>query len=240
MFEALVTAIQNSVKPFEHKGIDGLLYSRQLHLPPAEPMPEALELNSLNGFVDLVADFHESRPEEPFYIHVVDHATVRMIGDLQGRHHQRPVYAEATTQIFQKPFAQRALPVNEFIIELLAKCVESDEQAELLEVVGNMRSEEVRTSADDGVSQNISTRKSVAGGRETVKKFWDLQPYSTFREIPQPTRRFLLRLTEGRDGHQVALHEADAGSWKLDAISGIKSYLQAELTERNVEFVLLA
>ncbi len=240
MFEALVTAIQNSVKPFEHQGHNGLLYSRQLHLPPAEPMPKALQLNSLNGFIDFVADFQNTRPEDPFYIHVVDHTTVRMIGDLEGRHQQRPVYAQATTEIFQKSFASRALPVNEFIIELLAKCVQSDEQAELLETVGNMRTEEVRTSADDGVSQNISTRKSVAGGRETVKKFWDLQPYSTFREIDQPERRFLLRLTEGRDGHQVALYEADAGSWKLDAIAGIKTYLQGELANRDVAFVLLA
>ena len=240
MFEALVEAVQNSVKPFVFEGIQGRLYSRQLHLPPRESMPDTLQLNSLNGLVDFVADFQNTRPEDPFYIHVVDHATVRMIGDLEGRHQQRPIYAEATTEIFQKSFATRALPVNEFIIELLAKCVESKEQAELLETVGNMRTEEVRTSADDGVSQNISTRKSVAGGRETVKKFWDLHPYSTFREVSQPERRFLLRLSEGRDGHNVALHEADAGHWKLDAIAGIKIYLQGELSSRNVEFTLLA
>lgn len=240
MFEALVAAIQNSVKPFVFEGSQGRLYSRQLHLPPQEPMPDALQLNSLNGLVDFVEDFHSSYPDTPFYLHIVDHATVRMIGDLEGRHQQRPVYAEATIQIFQKSFAARPLPVNEFIIELLAKCVESEEQQELLITVGNMRSEEVRTSADDGVSQNISTRKSVAGGRETVKKFWDLRPYSTFREIPQPERRFLLRLSEGRDGHQAALHEADAGHWKLDAIAGIKSYLQGELSSRSVEFTLLA
>lgn len=241
MLEALITALQNSAKPvtFGQKN-EYELFSRQVHLPPREPMPEALQLNSLNGLIDFVANFQNNHPENMFYLHVVDHATVQMVGDLEGRHQQRPIYAEATTQIFQKSFATRALPVNEFIIELLAKCVQSDEQAELLETVGNMRSEEIRTSADDGVSQNVSTRKGVTGGRETVKKFWDLQPYSTFREIDQPARRFLLRLSEGRDGHQVALYEADAGSWKLDAIAGIKAYLETQLNERNVDFTLLA
>lgn len=65
-------------------------------------------------------------------------------------------------------------------------------------------------------------------GAETVKPRLALQPFRTFREVPQPESDFILRLDEN---WRVGLFEADGGIWKMEAKDNIKAYLEEYLKE---------
>ena len=65
-----------------------------------------------------------------------------------------------------------------------------------------------------------------------VSPYWTLLPYRTFREVDQPASLFLLRLSKsGGDKPRFALYEADGGSWQIEAVERIKSYLEDALPQ---------
>jgi hypothetical protein len=104
-------------------------------------------------------------------------------------------------------------------------------------VLGTLKDERVSTHADDGVTQQVTTRKGLAFGVENtpVPRIVTLMPYRTFAEVDQPASTFILRLKQGqREGEppQAALFEADGGRWKLEAIQSIREYLDDRL---NIE-----
>jgi hypothetical protein len=83
---------------------------------------------------------------------------------------------------------------------------------------------------DDGVSQRTTVKQGVALKETvTVKGRVTLRPYRTFREIEQPASTFVFRL-QSHEGAVPAcgLFEADGGTWKLDAVLAIKTWLAAK------------
>ena len=98
----------------------------------------------------------------------------------------------------------------------------------VVDVISNIREEQVKQSQDNGLAQTVTARVNVAiADAVEVPRTVTLAPYRTFREIQQPHSQFVLRLT-AKPGElpQVGLFEADGGMWKNDAIENIMAYLQ--------------
>lgn len=109
----------------------------------------------------------------------------------------------------------------------------SEVTASILQVVGNLKDEAVKTYADDGTSQIVTAKVGLTRPPENVllPNPVSLRPYRTFPEVEQPTSPFILRMQSTKEGPQVALFEADGGKWKLDAIASIRDYLVNALPE---------
>jgi hypothetical protein len=265
MFQDLIKTIQESVIPTVI-GVEGKSYaSKSLHLPPAEPTPTPLKVSGLGGLIDYIkADPDSLRDTCHLFIQVQSAHKVVLISQFDGRHCNRvnPIVAncddyihdfsfgayqsiEAVIIALQSQFCDDYIhdfsfgayqSIEAVIIALQSQFWPTDDRAKILEVLGNLRSERVATEIDDGVTQNVTTRKTLAYGLENVPvpRIVTLMPYRTFAEVDQPASNFILRLKMGeREGQptQAALFEADGGRWKLEAIESIRTYLDNELNQ---------
>lgn len=235
MFQHIVEAIQNSVKP-ELISIDGTTYSsRELFDPPTEHQPSPLTVSGLGGLVDYVdRDPDGARSDMQLFIHVADQETVFLKSSYSGRTATRATLINADCSPFVTGFSFNTyMPLEAMIIGLQSQFVGSEDVTEVLSVLGNLREEKISTWNDDGVSQAVTTRKGIATGERTmVPRIVMLAPYRTFGEIEQPSSQFILRLQQSqRDGEppKAGLFEADGGHWKLAAIESIKFYLHQQL-----------
>lgn len=116
---------------------------------------------------------------------------------------------------------------QEAIIELRSRFIPTEDSEYLLNLISRINNDQGIQSTDNGVSQTVVTKQGVTlMGSETVKPRLALQPFRTFREVPQPESDFILRLDE--DG-RVGLFEADGGIWKMEAKDNIKAYFEEHL-----------
>lgn len=231
----VVQAIQASVSPTEII-IDGLSYvSHKLHLPPSEPTLDTLGIVTLSGLISC----RHRLAAEPLFIHVASPTAVALYGPEEGRHKQRDRHALASCKdIIGSGFRfGEFMDVEQFIINLQAQFVPTEERAALLAVVGNLASESVRTLEDDGVTQAVETRSGLARRSSTVvPNPISLRPYRTFPEIEQPASDFVFRLKQGKEGQlpQAALFAADGGRWKIEAITLIAEWIDLQLSNTEL------
>jgi hypothetical protein len=211
---------------------DGVLWSDKPFQPIKPLIPPMVQVETLDGFVDLIEAPIDNVKVEDYLIHVVspwEVALRKRVGD-QG---QRivPVTAKYDAKLpFQ--FGQFLLPET-FVIGLQAGFVESDDLKYVLEIVSSLRDEKVVISNDDGVSQQVHTRAGISlKETATVKRVVNLAPRRTFTEVVQPTSRFILRLRSGREGElpSCTLFEADGGAWQREAVNSVAAYLSGKTT----------
>jgi hypothetical protein len=232
----LVRAIQESVTP-EFLEFDGLEYSsHRLYLPPTEPTIDTLDLTTLSG----VVGYRKRLLAEPMFIHVISPTQVALYGPEEGRYKQRDrhVLADCKSIIGNGFRFGEFMEIEQFIINLQAQFVATDERAMLLAVVGNLASENVRTLEDDGVSQAVEVKTRMAQRNVTrAPNPISLRPYRTFPEVEQPASDFVFRLKQGKEGQmpQAAHFAADGGRWKIEAITAIAEWIDTQLsaTEAN-------
>ncbi len=118
-------------------------------------------------------------------------------------------------------------PHYEFMIFLQMNLVRTEVIDRLLQLFGNISSEEIRTSIDDGVTQQIVAKQGIKlVDWATVPNPVLLQPYRTFPEVEQPASPFIIRLKEKAEKPAIAFFEADGGAWEIDAIHGIRDWLK--------------
>ena len=109
--------------------------------------------------------------------------------------------------------------------------------AAILQIVGNLRAEAVQVVADDGVSQQVTTKAGVARVENvTVPNPVGLRPYRTFQEIEQPASQYVLRMRrEGGNGlPSIALHEVLDDQWRFKAVQQIKKFLESIVSPADV------
>lgn len=237
---AVVEAIKASV-PIEMIALDGQSYlSNQTYLPPRERQVETLTAHTLSAIACFIQSALKSDPHFEAIAHIVSPTKVNLVSPLFGRAQQRHTYlsvdcSELTRNSFR--FSEFHEPET-FIIGLLSQFVDAGDRALVLKLVGNLRSEDVTTTSDDGVSQGVTVRKGVSSLQEAaVPAIVQLAPYRTFRSIPQPASNFLLRFKKGRDLPSAALFEADGSTWKHEAISFIRTYLEPQLSDLNTPII---
>lgn len=205
--------------------------NRLVFLPPPEPLPTPLRINTLSGLVEYVKNgIDKDSVEDGWMIHVVDPVTVTVVSGLFGRAEQRREYLRATAQAVLKDAEfeyGEFYDCEEFNIKLQSIFVPNDDRDKVLRIVGNIREENVRQTGDDGVTQSVTARSGIARVEDVpVPNPVMLMPYRTFREVTQPASDFILRM---RHGPECALFEADGGAWRLRAIQSIAAYLKENL-----------
>jgi hypothetical protein len=204
--------------------------SQKLHLVHAE-VPNALQVRSLSGLVDyLVSEFDRDQLSGTKMVHIVSPTEVIAFSTFNRDYH-RNEYIKASAMLPSFNF-DRWYDSEEFNIKLQSAFCPNNDRDIMLQVVGNIREENVRQVGDDGVSQAVQAKVGVATvATVQVPNPVILAPFRTFVEVGQPESEFIFRM---KNGPSCALFEADGGAWKLAAMRNIKEFLQAAL-EQEIE-----
>lgn len=187
----------------------GLQYTSSTIQPVVPPQPNPLMLNTLESIAGLKGDCFN-----------VDAAKVILLG-AEDPWKRRAIIAEATAIVpsFQCNGYQ---PHEHFILWVLTHFEDDAERARLLSFAGNIRTESVHTSEDDGVTQVAAVKRGAKLREEGWKNPVTLAPFRTFDEVAQPKSRFIFRI---REDIQMGLFSVEDQAWKLDAMRAIRDHL---------------
>lgn len=189
--------------------------------------PETLYVNSLSSLIRLVKA-EKQHYNLPIIINVdeADRVTARSSISEQM---ERDVPFCATAMLPNIVF-ERYISIEEMIISLKSKFVQTETTEKVVSLIGNITNTESVTTKDDGFTQNVEARRGIAMVQNVdIEPIVELQPYRTFLEVEQPKSKFLFRLKDGN----AALFEADGGKWKLEAKNNIYEYLMASFDGEN-------
>lgn len=204
--------------------VDGLPHSPKKLYRVSPPTPQPLPCSFLGAVVDYCAN--ELKSAQNYIIHIAGPGEVVLLTRLDDLHRHREVILTATVPNHCFQFGNK-YPVDTFIIQLQASFVQGDTTAAILKLVGNLTSSREISTKDDGVTQRVEARTGLAKVENvSVPNPITLRPYRTFPEIEQPASQFVLRLDAD---HRCALYEADGGAWKINAVAGIRSWLDNAL-----------
>lgn len=202
---------------------NGQTYSdKSLHLlerPTASPFL----VHTLSGLVDYLKTGLDR--ETDVFVHVVSPTEV-CIESVLNNDAERDYFLKATalTPSFEFDYFYGT---EDFNIKLQSCFVKNKDRDDMLKVVGNIQEKNVNTIGDDGHSQSVVAKTSVASmANVKVPNPVALAPYRTFVEVDQPVSEFIFRMQQGP---RCAIFEADGGKWKLEAMKNIKKYLAEEL-----------
>jgi len=183
-----------------------------------------VEFSSLDAIVKMIQTEIKDY-SVPIFIRIKDHKNVDVFTKPDDR--ERRVWPYSATCV-DAEFKAGWRSQQEAIIELRSRFIPTDDSEYLVSLISRINNEQGVKSEDNGVSQVVVTKQGVTlMGSEAVKPRLMLQPFRTFREVPQPASEFILRLNE--DGG-VGLFEADGGIWKMEAKDNIKAYLAENLS----------
>lgn len=220
--------------------VHGKSYSRDelVGLPSPTPKPDMINMHTLSGFCRYLTEKLDAEIADGCAVLIDDFAAVSLVTKVVGDFNQRLVYACA------KPFPMRPFPfaqyldLENFVVGLQAHFVPDETTATILKVVGNVKSEVVQISQDDGVTQSVEARTGIARfATVSIPNPVRLRPYRTFQEVEQPASDFVLRIKKGEDEPMTAaLFESTSEQWKVQAVESIKKYV-----EKNAKgFLVLA
>ena len=232
--------------PVEKLQFGGRDYTRQEIKPVAEPQVTAIKISTLSSLADLCtgkfthdglaagsSHCFEGFDVKKHVIHVVSPSQVQVVGARSNQWRDREILIDCKlTETADFPLG-KWLTQDQFIIAVLSTCVPGGDRDYVAKLAGNAMSEKVTTSQDDGVSQNVGTRSGAhILNQETVKNIVEVKLYRTFREVEQPTSKFLFRLQQsGENIPTFAFFEADGGAWKLEAIENVARFLRTQVPD---------
>lgn len=206
---------------------DGIKYSPRHLFKVPEAQPEVFQTKTLASLVELILAEADHPRLGDLIVHVESPTTVHVFSVLRDdfeRHHLYTASAELPRMQFGS-----FLELEEMLIALKSVFVPTETRDKLITLLGNIQEKNVRTSFDDGISQEVVAKTGVVSvSNVTLPPIVPLSPYRTFIEVPQPEGEFLLRL---RNGPVAALFEADGGAWKLQARYNIKGFFQEQLSD---------
>lgn len=190
--------------------------------PVLEPQADRILVHTLTGLLD----FYPTIDTPDAMVIIEDFNKVSIVSELFGAERQRESYISAEAFKVDHRFGQQ-MDQEEFIVYLQSRFVPDNTTATILKIVGNLRSEASGHFSDDGISQTVSTKTGIARVENIeLPNPVELRPFRTFTDIDQPASKFVLRMKKGDGGvPKIALHEADGGAWKNDAIENIRDFL---------------
>ena len=228
-----------ALAPANTLSVDGFTYldkdkSLTLHKPP---VPTALAISTLTGFVDLLEAGFEAYGPQEVLVHVLDHDTVELIASGSDSFGRRQVYIHAAALKPERTFKfNNFLVQEEFNIALQSMFVPDSNVAELLAISGNLTAQNSSQQEDDGVTQRMTVKAGIVKlDTVTPKPRVSLCPYRTFAEVLQPPSDYIFRVRQSEQGNTCALFEADGGRWKSAAIQIIKDWLSNRLKGSSVD-----
>ena len=217
-----------SVERFQIHGLEWADRTLQKVTPPTV---DTITIHTLTGLVDLLKVNVDALRADEWVLCIDDHLNVRLLQrstDAYGRRSHLIHAVLRDGEIF--PFG-KFVSREEFVIGLQSRFVPDANVDEVLRLASSLESSVVALSEDDGISQKTTVKQGIALKEQvTVKGRVRLRPYRTFREVVQPQSEFIFRLRSSPDGGvpSCALFEADGGTWRLDAVLEIKTWLEAQ------------
>jgi hypothetical protein len=219
--------------------INGETYSdKLLHRINHNPKADPIKLNTLSSLVEYLKSGIDILPE-CLFIHVQSPTRVCVFSPLD-RDRDREYLIEVNAQVPAFNF-DHFIDHETFCINLQSKFLDSTDRALLLKFAGTVEAGSIAEYGDDGVSQKATVKTGIASkGDALVPSPVALVPFRTFVEVQQPLSSFVFRMKQDKyDGINCALFEADGGAWKISAMTGIKAYLENELSEFS-NFVVIS
>lgn len=195
------------------------------------PVFEAATLTGLISWIKADTDGFFAPGNPAALVTVEDPTTVAVYSHCQGREKRRIKLAKT---VYEPPeFKYGAYVDAEMLAVKIQTCfIKDDGRDAVLYVVSNMTEEQTTQTADDGISQRVTVKSGVQAVNSTIfRNPAYLRPMRTFTEVTQPESPFVVRFKEGG---LAALHEADGGKWKTEAIRSIGAFLAEMLAGCNV------
>ena len=201
-------------------------------LVKAGPRMEPLVVSTLGSLRDYLTANRDALTLASVQVLVDSPMKIRVFGPPNGRDRTREYFATAQCLDMTDGFIGKYMSLEDFILGLQVRFVDAEQRAALLTLLSSVKNENVKTATDDGFSQVVQARAGVVlMGEVAVPNPVALTAYRTFRDIPQPTTIYVLRLQQGKEGGlpTVGLFEADGGAWRLTTVARIKDWLMNEL-----------
>lgn len=197
-------------------------------IKPERNRLKAMTCKSLEGFVNYVKNMLRNYGPHPFIVKISDEGITAESGLIDGYDRDVIAYAEPN-RIKNYYGSYRSL--EETIISLQTKFVRTANVEMLLETLKRLVVDNTVCVEDDGVSQRVTVANGAGLKSEvTLNPIIRLKPYTTFFELEQPERLFLLRVNKQGE---IALFEADGDSYKQDIIHFTREYLE-EVFEQEI------
>lgn len=232
-------AIQYLINEVAHGSLieldEGTFTTKPLHHLPPPARPEALTVHTLDALIQYIQANRDEIKLEKSIVHVVSPTEVRLLGMLSDRDEGRNHYMTASAWASNQFSYGKWFELSEFVMTLQVYFQNNKELQRLLKFVGNIKDSEIRTSADDGVSQEVTIKKGIANVEPgTFENPVKLVPFRTFPEVEQPSSSFIFRMQKAKEGLPLcALFEIADDQWKLAAIKSIEEYLIESGIEGN-------
>ncbi len=221
---------------------EGRTYLNTTLQPLKDPGPRQINMATLESMVDYI-NFNPDKHElDTLFIHVVSPYMVHLMRQMSGAWNQGPIVADVKYESPTVRFFNKYSDHDQFVVALQTLFQHTENRQELAKIIGNVTDQEINTVEDDGVSQQVTTRKGIAQVVAAVAPNpVTLKPLRTFPEIEQPTSPFIFRLRPGQEFlPQCALYECDNGMWKLDAIKSLRKYFIEAFTSLSIKVPVIA
>lgn len=221
------------ISDVEVKIVDGRpMASRQMY-EIDRSMVKALTVFSLQSLVDYLTNNVDGLVKANLMCHVVSPKTVKLIARFDDIYREREIFIHAEACGVDTR-CNRFVSQEEFILDLATMYVPDENTAALMQIVSNVKSEDVRLDEDDGVSQVVTSRSGVARLANVIlPNPITLRPFRTFAEVEQPEDYFIFRARKGKEGDAptFGLFKNGSGMWELKAVEAIKTWLGERLPE---------
>ena len=241
-FEHLIQVGRDDKSASLVEEINGILYwrkDRSLVMPPEYPV---MQLHSLSGLVDFIAHSDEAialrtQPDvsKPMVV-VRNCARVEFVGGADTFHGDRQEHAVASDSPRPHTVSGRWYPHEEFMIVAAQHFSEDGDFDRVMRYLQGVKDSASIKTEDDGVSQSATVRRGVESlSQEKFVNPAGLYPYTTFAEVAQPRRNYILRMKgDAKGGLGVALFEIDDGKAEIQAVTTIKEYLVSQFKNLGV------
>jgi hypothetical protein len=244
MFDSLIQAIQDSVATavLPIAGVD--YTTRPVHFPPEVPLMETLSMQTLTGLAEYLTKDIDGLNDGGIFVQINSPTKLSVLMPIDSDQEYRrvkPVRCSCEDLLGKQFSYGQYRPLDETIVDLQARFAPTPQLADLLNLLGNVKDENVGQYNSDGVTQSVVIRKGIAlAENREVDPRVTLVPYRTFPEISQPPAEFILRLKSGQNGNPptCALFESSDSTWKLAAMKSIKTFLEENLPD--LEITILA
>lgn len=203
----------------------------------AGPSAKTLVVSTLGAVRDYLKANRDGLDLSKIVVHVVSPSKVSVLGPLDPKTRAREELVTASVDDLTAQFAGAYRPLEDFLVGLQVRFTADGSRSELLRLLSTVKSSQVKSALDDGMTQVVEARKGVAlVGDVAVPNPVTLAPFRTFRDVAQPASLFVVRLKSGREDGlpEAGVFEADGGAWKLTAIDNVKRWLEVALSEVSV------
>lgn len=209
----------------------------------------AAELNTLTSFVDCVkarVERDKAYDYSNLYLHIISPTCVKAYEKANELDGYKTDICRADAELPGVDFGCY-YDSESFNILLQSRFCQDETTVKMLSIVGNVKSSDVQTRTDDGITQTVQTSKGIVLKEDTpLPNPVTLAPFRTFIEIDQVASAFIFRARESKNPYSdddakeisFALFEADGGAWKIEATQRIKTYLEEAFKDTGV--VILA